>query len=165
MAQSKSTEWLAASCFWIFCKENIWSHEQKTYLQHWSSQQCTGHCLHWSLLYFMHPEYGPHHTSQTSQLLGPAHSASSCRFEKIYPKEKELMISVFLDPETIKSIPDNVNEAIFRMKAWLQQTLIYRLLALLGEVIFEESQLCVLDLLTDLKIPFKKGCRMGMKSS
>jgi hypothetical protein len=76
-----------------------------------------------------------------------------------------LMISVFLDPETIKSIPDNVNEAIFRMKAWLQQTLIYRLLALLGEVIFEESQLCVLDLLTDLKIPFKKGCRMGMKSS
>jgi hypothetical protein len=34
------------------------------------------------------------------------------------------MISVFLDPETIKSIPDNVNEAIFRVKAWLQQTLI-----------------------------------------
>jgi hypothetical protein len=41
----------------------------------------------------------------------------------------------------------------------------YRLLALLGEVIFEESQLCVLDLLTDLEIPFKNGCRMGMKSS
>jgi hypothetical protein len=40
-----------------------------------------------------------------------------------------------------------------------------RLLALLGEVIFEESQLCVLDLLTDLKIPFKNGCRMGMKLS
>ncbi len=84
--------------------------------------------------------------------------ADSKRFN---PKEKELMISVFLDPETIKSIPDNVNEAIFRMKAWLQKTLIYRLLALLGEVIFEESQLCVLDFLTDLE----NGCRMGMMKS